>query len=168
MESERGELRGRRLKAIAFVGWSGSGKTTLLERLLPRLAQGGRRVGYLKTDAHGFSMDRPGKDTARLFDAGAPVIAILGPTEAAIRFRPSDDYRLEELLESAFGDCDLVLVEGGKHSALPKIELVQDRPAATVGVLALVGAARDRRDLPRFDRDDVEGVAGFVEAWLVA
>jgi molybdopterin-guanine dinucleotide biosynthesis protein MobB len=156
------------VKAIAFVGWSGSGKTTLLERLVPRLAQGGRRVGYLKTDAHGFTMDRPGKDTARLFDAGAPVVAILGPGEAAIRFRPADDYRLEDLLESSFGDCDLVLLEGGKHSALPKIELLHGKPAATEGVLALVGSTRDGRDLPRFDRDDVEGIARFVEAWSVA
>ena len=159
------------MKAIAFVGWSGSGKTTLIEKLLPRFAEGGRSVGYLKTDAHGFTMDVPGKDTARLFDAGAPVVAILGPDEAAIRFRPSAEVSLEEILDRAFGECDLVLVEGGKRSALPKIEMVQgDRPAVPgtpPHLLALIGDQPDDRDLPRFLRDDVDGIARFVLKWFV-
>ncbi|MHC4940993.1 MAG: molybdopterin-guanine dinucleotide biosynthesis protein B [Planctomycetota bacterium] len=154
------------MKAIAFVGWSGSGKTTLIEKLVPLFQRDGRRVGYLKTDAHGFTMDVQGKDTARMFDAGAPVVAILGPDEAAIRFRPLDGYKLQELLDAAYSTCDLVLVEGGKNSPLPKIELLQERPAAKEGVLALVGDLADERDLPRFDRDDVDGIAAFVEAWF--
>ena len=156
------------MKAIAFVGWSGSGKTTLVEKLIPRLQRDDRSVGYLKTDAHGFTMDVKGKDTARMFDAGAPVVAILGPDEAAIRFRPLEGYKLQELLDAAFANCDLVLVEGGKNSPLPKIEMLHKRPAASENVLALVGDRPDDRDLPRFDRDDVEAIAGFVEAWLVA
>jgi molybdopterin-guanine dinucleotide biosynthesis protein B len=155
------------VKALAFVGWSGSGKTTLIERLIPRLQRDGRRVGYLKTDAHGFTMDVPGKDTARMFDAGAPVIAILGPDEAAIRFRPLDGYKLQELLDAAYSTCDLVLVEGAKNSPLPKLELLQEKPAARDNVLALIGDSADERDLPRFDRDDVDGIADFVEKWFV-
>ncbi len=160
------------MKVICFVGWSGSGKTTLVEKLVPRLARGGRRVGYLKTDAHGFQMDREGKDTARLFDAGAPVVGIIGPDELAVRRRSTLDYGLETLLADSFGDCDLVLVEGGKHGTLPMIEVVHGERPAVPGtpphLLALVNAGDDPRDLPRFDRDDVEGIAAFVEATVLA
>jgi molybdopterin-guanine dinucleotide biosynthesis protein B len=132
------------VKAIAFVGWSGSGKTTLIEKLVPLFQRDGRRVGYLKTDAHGFTMDVQGKDTARMFDAGAPVVAILGPDEAAIRFRPLDGYKLQELLDAAYSTCDLVLVEGGKNSPLPKI-----RRLCRSVVRAIESAPADRRNRDR-------------------
>jgi len=161
---EQEDVSGRRLKALAFVGWSGSGKTTLIEKLLPRLRRGGLRAGYLKTDAHGFEMDREGKDTARAFDAGAPVVAIVGPGEAAIRLR--GDVRPEALLEGSFAGCDLVLVEGGKRSALPKVVVRGKEPLDAERVVAEVGEGRGEGEVPRFARDDVEGLALFLEAWL--
>ncbi|MEM8882951.1 MAG: molybdopterin-guanine dinucleotide biosynthesis protein B [Planctomycetota bacterium] len=157
-------------RAIAFVGWSGAGKTTLLEKLLPRLRTDARRVGYLKTDAHGFEMDRPGKDTARLFDAGAQRIMIVSSGEIAIRYRPTARPPLEELIAHAYPDCDLVLVEGAKHSTLPMIEVRHGEPAVAgtpPHLLAVVGAERDDRALPFFSRDDIESIARFVEDWLL-
>jgi len=159
------------MKVLCFVGWSGSGKTTLVERLLPRLAQGGRRVGYLKTDAHGFTMDKQGKDTARLFDAGAPIVSIIGPDEVAIRMRHPERFALQDLLDLVYTECDLVLVEGAKRSELPMIEVVHGEPAVPgtpPHLLALVNAGEDARDLPRFDRDDIEGLARFVEEQVLA
>ncbi|MHC4955286.1 MAG: molybdopterin-guanine dinucleotide biosynthesis protein B [Planctomycetota bacterium] len=155
------------MRVVCFVGWSGSGKTTLVERLLPRLAHGGRKVAYLKTDAHGFTMDKKGKDTARLYDTGADRVAIIGPDELAIRVRRPAELGLQEVLDFAFDGCDLVLIEGGKNCTLPMIEMVHgDRPAVPgtpPHLLALVGEETDGRDLPFFDRDDVDAIAAFVE-----
>ena len=59
-------------------------ETTLLERLIKRFAEEDLRVGYYKHDAHRFSIDREGKDTARAAQAGAGIITINDPKHFAI------------------------------------------------------------------------------------
>ena len=87
------------MKAVCFVGWSGVGKTTLIAHLVPLLELEGFSVGYLKTSHHGrFEMDREGKDTARLFSAGAQRVGIVSATEGAVRFRAAPDDRDRLLL----------------------------------------------------------------------
>ncbi|MCD6008936.1 molybdopterin-guanine dinucleotide biosynthesis protein B [Halomonas sp. IOP_31] len=56
---------------LGIAAWSGVGKTTLLEALLPRLRQAGLRVAVIKHAHHRFDIDRPGKDSYRLRQAGA-------------------------------------------------------------------------------------------------
>ena len=52
------------------------------------------------------------------------------------------------------------------------IEVVSKEKPAVPGtpphLLALVNAGDDPRDLPRFDRDDVEAIAAFVESTVLA
>lgn len=163
---EQGHLRqDGPVAAIAFVGWSGAGKTRLLERLVPELRRRGHRVGYLKSDVHGFDMDREGKDTHRLFECGADRVAIASPTEGALRFRLSGkDARA--LLAEHFRGCDLVLVEGFRGSDLPKVEVASGEPAVRGDdptLVAVVSEASDPRPVPRFAASDVPGLARFVE-----
>ncbi len=157
------------MRAIAFVGWSGSGKTTLILRLLALLRERPCRVGYLKSDVHGFDMDREGKDTWRAFEGGAERVGIVSSAEGAIRFRPRAQG-LRDILEEHFRGCDLVLVEGFKSSDLPKIEIVSGErvlPAADPHLKAIVSDLPDPRPVPRFARDDAAGIARFVEATLL-
>ena len=63
---------------LAVCGFSGSGKTTLLEAVIPNLVKRGLAIAVVKHDAHGFEVDKPGKDSDRLFRAGA-TIALSGP-----------------------------------------------------------------------------------------
>ncbi|MDP6460361.1 MAG: molybdopterin-guanine dinucleotide biosynthesis protein MobB, partial [Gemmatimonadota bacterium] len=60
---------------LAVCGWSGSGKTTLLDRVIPEITARGLSVAALKHDAHGLKVDPRGKDSDRLFRAGADVVA---------------------------------------------------------------------------------------------
>jgi len=69
---------------ISIVGRSGAGKTTVLEPLIAELARRGLRVGVLKHSAHGFEMDREGKDTWRHRRAGAQAVGIMSPDEIAV------------------------------------------------------------------------------------
>ena len=156
-----------RVKAVCFVGWSGSGKTTIVERLVPVLRARGYAVGYLKSHGRQFQMDREGKDTDRIYRAGAERVAIASPTEAALRWRISDERDARELVRSCFQECDIVLLEGFKSSDLPKIEVVGAKPVGVEGVIALVSNQEDARDLPRFGRDDIAGLARFVEEALL-
>ena len=116
------------LPILGICGWSGSGKTTLIEQLAPALIADGLKIAVLKHDAHGLDVDRPGKDSDRFFNSGADVLA-QGPDQTFFRTH-HDGVELAELLAPLTGRYDLVLVEGHKHSAIPKVWLLGDDEAA--------------------------------------
>lgn len=154
-------------RAVAFVGRSGSGKTTLIERLVPLLAREGHTVGYLKSTKHGFEMDRPGKDTDRIFRAGAERVAIASSAEGALRFRIDRKDPLQ-LLEEHLRGCTFLLVEGFKGFPLPKLEVRRDSAdppvleAGDASLVAVVAPFPDPRPLPRFPPDAIGEIARFV------
>jgi molybdopterin-guanine dinucleotide biosynthesis protein MobB len=115
---------------LAVCGWSGSGKTTLLEAAIPRLAARGLKVAVVKHDAHGIQVDREGKDSDRLFRAGATVV-LRAPEESFARLAASPEATLAHCLWSLAKAHDLLLVEGHKDTPLPKVWLVhrQGTPA---------------------------------------
>jgi len=132
---------------LGIAGHSGAGKTTLIEALLPRLATRGWRVGVLKHDAHRLDLDREGKDTARFFTAGAAAICAHDPTQSFVRTRSSGPVALTDVLTDLPGDLDLVLVEGHKDAAMPKLVLAHAEPRAAIEgpeVLATLGWNADR------------------------
>jgi molybdopterin-guanine dinucleotide biosynthesis protein A len=157
---------------MAFVGYKNTGKTTLLASLATRLGQAGFQVGYLKHDAHGFQMDRPGKDTEVLARAGAALVAISDQDrQAVLRASPRNPIRDLDLLEP-----DLLLVEGHKNLRLPRIALLDvagsilsDPALLELPPLAVVHPGPCPAlpwDVPRFHRDDQDGIGQFVQqAW---
>ena len=110
-------------RVLGVAGWQGSGKTTLLERLVPLLVADGLSVVVLKHDAHGLAFDVAGKDSDRLFLAGAEVV-VDAPAERFARSRRPAAESLAARLRELQRRCDLVLVEGGKHEAHPKVWLL--------------------------------------------
>ena len=107
---------------LAVCGFSGAGKTTLLESAIPRLLGRGLAVAVVKHDVHGFEVDRPGKDSDRLFRAGATV-ALSGQQEQFERRAVGATLSLEATLARLGRDHDLLLVEGHKDTPLPKFWL---------------------------------------------
>jgi len=105
---------------IAVCGFKNSGKTTLLEGVIPLLRNQGLAVAVIKHDAHGVQVDHQGKDSDRLFRAGADVL-LHGPNETLVRQHPSSVGGLEEEAEMLLWRHDIVLVEGHKETPLPKI-----------------------------------------------
>ena len=112
------------LPIIGVCGPSGSGKTLLIQRLVPRLMQRGLRVAVVKHCTHRIEADTPGKDTDRIFQAGADVLAA-GPHESFARFHAAN-MPLAECVRRIADRCDLVLVEGSRDAAIPKIWLTQE------------------------------------------
>ena len=114
-ESPRG---GTEQVIVSVTGWSGSGKTTWLERLLPELSMRGIRTAVVKHDAHDFQVDREGKDTWRMAQAGAAVTGIVSGYKAALmEYRPVALERFIGKIENV----DLVILEGGSDLDLPHI-----------------------------------------------
>ncbi len=132
---------------LAVCGWSGSGKTTALEKVIALLTERGFRVAVVKHDAHGIVVDREGKDSARLFAAGADV-HLHAPEEQMWRLRRRPEDSLERTISSLLATHDLVLVEGHKETPLPKIwchsEGEEAVPAGISGVKATLPWDGDR------------------------
>lgn len=153
---------------IAFIGRPDCGKTTLLEKLLSELTRRGLKVGTIKHHVHEFAMDREGKDTWRHKQAGAKVVALSSPTGLGLIRDNDHDPAVEELVDRYFYDVDLVLAEGYKRTALPKIEVhrsaVHPEPLAGRDEtwLALVTDRPDDDRLPCFDLEDIGGLADFI------
>ncbi|WP_404416369.1 molybdopterin-guanine dinucleotide biosynthesis protein MobB [Marinospirillum sp.] len=114
------------LPVLGFAAWSGTGKTTLLRALLPRLRQRGLRVGCIKHAHHDFDVDTPGKDSYELRHAGAEQMLIASHKRWALMVEDErqEPPELAELLPQLNTDLlDMVLIEGFKAEAFPKIEL---------------------------------------------
>lgn len=109
---------------VGICGWKDSGKTTLIEALIPRCRARGWRVGVIKHDAHGLEVDRPGKDTARYFAAGAEVVAH-DPHQWFARRHLTEAVDLDALAAHLGETCDLVLVEGHKASPVAKLWILE-------------------------------------------
>ncbi|ABI56951.1 molybdopterin-guanine dinucleotide biosynthesis protein B [Alkalilimnicola ehrlichii MLHE-1] len=122
---------GARIPVVGVAGWSGAGKTTLLEGVIRSLSATGLRVGLVKHAHHRFDVDKPGKDSYRLREAGAgQVLLTSGRRFALMVERPatqSDPLLSEELARLDQSRLDLIVVEGFRHERFPKIEVYRPR-----------------------------------------
>lgn len=119
----------RAMKVFGIAGHSGMGKTTLLERLVPELKSRGLVVSLIKHSHKAIEIDRPGKDSYRLREAGCSEVLLLGEGRWALmhELRGADEPPLAYLL-SRLQHCDLVLVEGFKGGDFPKLEVWRSEP----------------------------------------
>ena len=153
---------------ICFVAArSGTGKTTFLEKLIKEMTGRGYKVGAVKSDAHGFEIDKPGKDSWRFTQAGSRSTAIIGPDKFALIQQTDTKKDLEEVI-ALMSDVDVILVEGYKFSYRPRLEIVRQELGTELVSPAekLLAVITDVPELPVpvpiFDLDDVSGVADFI------
>lgn len=103
---------------------SKTGKTLVVEGLIKALKAYGLTVGLVKSDGHGFSMDRDGTDTARATAAGASAVAIAGPHGYAII---DQGIYIDDLTELANRlSSDVVIIESRSRGVAPIIEVVRN------------------------------------------
>jgi molybdopterin-guanine dinucleotide biosynthesis protein MobB len=120
------------MKVISVVGTKKTGKTTLVAALVTSLAKHGK-VGTIKSMA-GHDVDRG--DTKRHFDAGADVVIGLGEARLKVTRDRGD---LDSALAELEGDgVDYAVVEGFKHSTLPKIVMADIEVTNIVRRVSLV------------------------------
>lgn len=157
------------MKVYGVTGWKNTGKTTLTERLVAELVGQGLRVSTVKHAHHATEIDHPGRDSYRHRIAGAGQVIVASPVRWALmtELRGASEPPLADLL-AHLDPCDLVLIEGYKAAPHPKIET--HRQAAGRDLLAphnptIRAIASDGpldTGLPRFDLDDVAGIAAFI------
>lgn len=159
------------MKVIGIAGWSGAGKTTLLTRLIPRLTARGLRVSTIKHAHHTFDVDQPGKDSHTHRVAGATEVLVSSANRFALmhELRGAPELSLDALLEK-LSPVDLVLVEGFKKQAHPKLEVYR----AAVGkpllhpddpnIVAIASDGPVAARVPVVALDDVDAVAEILVA----
>lgn len=99
---------------MAIIGPKDTFKTRVAELLISRLSSMGFRVAGVK-HLHASRIDRPGKDTWRMAEAGAHVVLAVGNGELAVIERRN--VGLEEALKTVEGEVDVAVVEGFKEEA---------------------------------------------------
>lgn len=159
---------------FAVAGWKNSGKTTLVARLVAHLTDRGFRLATVKHSHHHVSDERDGDgtDSARHRRAGAHAVALSTPDRWAL-IGPTNDIAwqdgppppLDEIV-ARLPPVDIVIVEGMKRAAIPKIEVRrtgQGQGPPLAGADATVFAIASDRPLrdapvPVFDCDDIAGL----------
>jgi molybdopterin-guanine dinucleotide biosynthesis adapter protein len=109
---------------VAVIGRKHSGKTTLTVRLVAELRSRGHRVMTIKHGSHTFNIDPATTDTYRHYhEGGAERVAMAAPDKFALISRWDAELSPEDIAERYMADADVVVCEGFKMSALPKIEV---------------------------------------------
>jgi len=157
------------MKVFGFAGFSGSGKTTLIEQLIPLFVDRGLRVSLIKHAHHTFDVDQPGKDSYRHRHAGATEVLVTSSRRWVLmhELRGESEPSMEEMM-TRVSPCDLLLVEGYKRAAIPKLEVY--RASVGEGLLHphdphIVAIATDRAfdaRLPVLDLNQPPLVGEFI------
>lgn len=163
------------MRIIGLAGWSGSGKTTLITKVIPCLRARGMTVSTLKHAHHGFDLDQPGKDSFFHRAAGATEVIISSAKRWAIlhELRKDAEWDLPDLL-AKMSPVDLVLVEGYKRDAFPKLEvhraangkpLIHPEDPHVVAIAADIPLPAAKVSV--VDLDDVEAIADLLLKYAV-
>ncbi len=169
--------------AVSVVGNKNSGKTTLVVRLVAELGSRGRRVMSAK-HGHNFRVDTPGADSWRhRHEGGAERVLLAGPAGLALvgGWAGRSEPPLDALLVRHLAGAEIVVAEGFRAAAAPKVEVLRASAQAeavfgpararAAGVLCAVTDQPDARwTVPVFDAaasETASQVADLVEAALL-
>jgi molybdopterin-guanine dinucleotide biosynthesis protein B len=160
------------MRIIGLAGWSGSGKTTLITKVIPVLVGRGLKVATIKHAHHEFDIDKPGKDSWLHREAGASEVIVASSRRWALvhELRGEPEPPLAALL-TKLDPADLVIVEGFKRHAHPKLEIyraVLGKPRIYPEDDCVVAIASDAplpdAPLPVLMLDDIDAVANVLQA----
>ncbi|WP_291730089.1 molybdopterin-guanine dinucleotide biosynthesis protein B [Leisingera sp. F5] len=161
------------MKIYGVTGWKNNGKTGLMERLVAEFCTRGLTVSTLKHAHHATDVDQPGTDSYRHRQAGAAEVVLASPNRVAImqELRGAGEPSFTELL-ARLRPVDLVLVEGFKREAHPKIEAYRTsagQPLIAPDDRTIRAVASDvslHLDRPVFDLNATAAIADFIQSEL--
>lgn len=161
----------RKPVVIGVAGWKNSGKTTMATRLIAEFAARGLRVASMKHAHHSFQVDDAETDSAKHRRAGAQQVAVISADRWALirELRAAPEPSLEDML-AMLDPCDIVVVEGYKRAAIPKIEVRRSASATSTPLAAddafVIAIAADHAvpdsHVPVFALDDIARIADFI------
>ena len=157
---------------LGITGYSGSGKTTLLEKLIPELIARHIRVSVIKHSHHNMQIDKEGKDSWRMKEAGSSQVILANDERWAIMTETPKPVSLDYLAQQFDRTLtDLVLVEGFKQESIPKIllhrqEMTKPLPEIDEYVVAVATNYPLEIDRTLLDINRIPQIADFIKNWL--
>jgi molybdopterin-guanine dinucleotide biosynthesis protein MobB len=155
---------------VQVVGAHDSGKTTHALALVAALAARGLKVGAVKHTRDEYETDVAGSDSQRHFAAGASPVVFVSGRRTGVHARHDADPSLDAVVAREMPDADVVVVEGFREAAGPKVEICRSAtgraPVCTddPGVLAVL-TDRDTPHpsaVPRLPLGEVERLVPLV------
>lgn len=156
------------MKVYGVIGWKNSGKTSLMERLVAEITGRGFSLSTVKHVHHAVDLDQPGKDTFRHRTAGAKEVALASADRLAILVEHRGPEPDLPAVLARLAPVDLVLVEGYKRDAHPKVEVWRaetGHPLIQPGdplVRAVATDATLSLPVPVLNLNDTGAVADFI------
>ncbi len=155
------------IPVLSFTAKSGTGKTTYLEKLIPLLKKEHLRLAVIKHDAHGFQIDKPGKDSYRLTQAGTDHMILSSEDQTAAIFSHKGEHPSLESILSRIENVDFIITEGYKLGDQKKIHILRNGYNETpVGsqenVIAYVTDFPFKAEVPVFDLNHPEDLLPFL------
>lgn len=159
----------KKIPVISIVGIHNSGKTTFIEKVIKILSDKGYQIGAIKHDPKGKAItDTPGKDSYRMFHAGAKQVILASP-EKITSYIKEKDYDPSDIIEKYMVESlDLIIIEGFKsYKNSDKFEVIrkeENRELVISGNEGLKGVITDYYEYPlRFDINKPEEFADYIE-----
>ena len=157
------------MRVYGVTGWKNAGKTGLMERLVTEITGRGFSVSTLKHAHHSVDVDQPGTDSYRHRTAGASEVLLASGQRIAImqELRGASEPSMADLL-ARLSPVDLVLIEGFKREAHPKVEAFRAQAGNALMALenpTIRAVATDtplQVDQPQFDLNDTVAIADFI------
>lgn len=156
------------MRVYGVIGWKNSGKTSLMERLVAEITGRGFSVSTVKHVHHDVDLDQPGKDTWRHRQAGAREVVLASADRLAIMVEHRGPEPELPAVVARMAPVDLILVEGYKRDAHPKVEVWRaetGHPLIQPGdplVRAVATDASLTLPVPVLDLNDTKAVADFI------
>ena len=156
------------MRVYGVIGWKNSGKTSLMERLVAEITGRGFSVSTVKHVHHTVDLDQPGKDTFRHRQAGAREVVLASADRLAILVEHRGPEPELPAVLARMAPVDLVLVEGYKRDAHPKVEVWRaetGHPLIQPGDSLVRAVATDAAltlPVPVLDLNDTTAVADFI------
>lgn len=161
-----------KIPLLAISGYSGTGKTTLLKKIIPLLLQKNIRPGLIKHTHHNIDIDKPGKDSYELRQAGSVQTMIACDNRWALMTEsPYSDFTY---LANQFDPekVDIILMEGFKQESINKIVVYRRaiakplKPLLDKYVIALASDHPEPVDIKLLDINDTNTIVDFIITWL--
>jgi len=150
----------QKVPIVSFVGKSNSGKTTLIVKLIRELKSRGYKVATIKHSHHSFELDKEGKDSWLHTQAGADAVVVASKKMTGIIRIAPKELPLSEIVNTHLHDMDIILAEGYKTQAIPKIEVLRSEICTDLickddqNLIAVVSDKKPEISIPFFHIDD--------------
>ena len=157
------------MKIFAFAGISDSGKTQFIRKLIGELKSRNHTVSVIKHCAHGFDLEKQGKDTAQFMEVGSDSVCMYSPDGMAVFQQKKTGLDAHKISKEYFACSDFVLVEGAStNKKLKKIEVLRKGFSEKIScspeeLVAVVADFDVGKDIPVFHPEGIEKIADFVE-----